>query len=136
MSNRLHSANVFFHARFDVHALFRLAGRLRNRPCTCDLSQKPSSGSLNWAIILSFNDGVNWIFRSPRTSYGIVDKESVAILLANEAATLKYIRNKSSIPVPEVFYYRSDFPKSQVGFALLNRRKAVLDQMKSECLLF
>ena len=135
MSNRLHVANVFFHARFDVHALLRLAGRLRNRPCTFDLSQKPSSGSLNWAIILSFNDGVEWIFRSPRTSYGI-DEESAAILLASEAATLKYIRNKSSIPIPEIFYYRSDFPTSQVGFALLTRRKAVLDQMKSECLSF
>ena len=116
MSNRPHSANVFFHARLDVDALLRLAGRLRNRSCTCDLSQKSSSGSLNWAIILSFNDGVEWIFRSPRTFYGIVNKESAAILLASEAATLKYIRNKSSIPVPEVFYYRSDFPTSQVGF--------------------
>lgn len=135
MSNRPHGAKVFFHARFDVHALLRLAGRLRNRPCTCDLSQKPSSGSLNWAIILSFNDGVEWIFRSPRTSYGI-DEESAAILLASEAATLKYIRNNSSIPVPEVFYHRSDFPTSQVAFALLTRRKAVLDQMKLECLSF
>lgn len=42
---------------------------------------------------------------------GILDEESAAILLASEAATMKYIRNKSSIPVQEVFYYRSDFPK-------------------------
>lgn len=108
MPNRRRDGNVFFHARFDVHALLRLAGRLRNRPCTCDISQKPSSGSLNWAIILSFDDGVEWIFRSPRKSYGI-DQETAGILLASEAATLKYIRKKSSIPVPEVFHYRSDF---------------------------
>lgn len=113
MSNRRHDANVFFHATFDVQALLRLAGRLRNRPCTCDLSKKPSSGSLNWAIILSFDDGVEWIFRSPRTFYSI-DEESAGILLASEAATLKYIRNKSSIPVPEVFHYRSDFLTSLV----------------------
>lgn len=116
MSNRRRDANVFFHARFDVHALLRLAGRLRNRPCTCDLSQKPISGSLNWAIILSFDDGVEWIFRSPRSQkfYGI-DEETAGILLASEAATLKYIRNKSSIPVPEVFHYRSNFLTPLVG---------------------
>lgn len=86
-------------------------------------------------MILSFDDGVEWIFRSPRTSYGI-DEESAAILLASEAATLRYIRHKRSIPVPEVFYLRSYFPTSQVGFALLTRREAVLDHMKSECLSF
>lgn len=106
MSTRRHDANVFLHAKFNVHALVRLVERLRNRPCTCDLSQKPRSGSLNWAIILSFDDGVEWLFRSPRTYYGI-GEETAAILLASEAATLKYIRENSSIPVPEVFHYRS-----------------------------
>lgn len=36
-----------------------------------DLSQTPASGSLNWAITISFEDGVDWIFRSPRTYYGV-----------------------------------------------------------------
>ncbi|KAF2191286.1 hypothetical protein K469DRAFT_720275 [Zopfia rhizophila CBS 207.26] len=70
------------------------------------MSQKPKSGSLNWAIILSFDDGVEWVFRSPRTHYGL-DEETAGVLLASEAATLKYIRKHSSIPVPEVYSYSS-----------------------------
>ena len=100
-------AGVFQHARFNLQAVLQLAKQLRNIPCSCDLSQKPKSGSHNWAILLSFNDGVEWLFRSPRTSYG-VDEDIAGILLASEAATLKYVRMNSSIPVPDVFYYRLD----------------------------
>lgn len=106
MPHPLHDTSIFHHAKFDLQALLRLAARLRNRPCTCNLSQKPLSGSFNWAINLVFDDGVQWIFRSPRTHYGL-NEETVGNLLASEAATLKFIKENSSIPVPEVFSYRS-----------------------------
>lgn len=105
MSRSIQDASIFHHAKFDLQALLRLAARLRNRPCTCDLSQEPLSGSLNWVINLVFDDEVQWIFRSPRTYYSL-DEETVGKLLASEAATLKFIRKNSSIPVPEVFFYR------------------------------
>lgn len=101
-------AGVFQHARFNLQAVLQLAERLRNVPCSCDSSQTPRSGSCNWAIVLSFMDGVEWLFRSPRTSYGI-DEDIAGSLLASEAATLKYVRKNSSIPVPDVYYYRSGF---------------------------
>ncbi|KAM4058385.1 phosphotransferase enzyme family protein [Hirsutella rhossiliensis] len=63
------------------------------------------SGALNWAILLKFDDGVEWVFRSPRTRYAVVGDTAACRLLASEAATLKYIRKHTSIPVPEVFHY-------------------------------
>jgi hypothetical protein len=108
MPHQLPDANIFLHAKFNLQALLRLAERLRNRPCSCNLSQKPLSGSLNWVIFLTFDDGVEWLFRSPRTYYGL-DEEIAGRLLASEAATLKYIKENSSIPVLEVFSYRSVF---------------------------
>ncbi|KAF2189972.1 hypothetical protein K469DRAFT_625997, partial [Zopfia rhizophila CBS 207.26] len=122
MSNRRRDANVFSHAKFNIYALVHLAEQLRNKRCTCDLSQKPKSGSLNWAIILSFDDGVEWVFRSPRTYYGL-DEETAGVLLASEAATLKYIRKYSSIPVPEVYSYSST-TLNEIGVPFILMSKA------------
>lgn len=105
MSGEKTEAKVFAHAKFNVSALLDLGKQIRRKACDCDLSQTPASGSLNWAITISFEDGVDWIFRSPRTYYG-VDTETAGSLIASEAATLKYIRRNSSIPVPEVFAFR------------------------------
>ena len=69
-------------------------------------SQVPACGSFNWTILLLFDDGMEWIFRSPRKDGAIVSDETNLSLLASEAATLKYIKAKSTIPVPEVYAYR------------------------------
>jgi len=71
MSGKETEAKVLTHAKFNVSALLDLGKRIRRKACTCDLSQTPASGSLNWAITISFEDGVDWIFRSPRTYYGV-----------------------------------------------------------------
>lgn len=96
---------VFLYAKFNLPALLHLAGQLRDMLCSCDESQRPESGALNWAIILSFEDGVEWIFRSPRRCRGIFP-ETTAMLLESEIAAMKYVKLNSSIPVPEVFDYR------------------------------
>jgi len=46
------------------------------------------------------------VLRSPRNDGGIKSDETNLILLASEAATLKYIKANSTIPVPEIFAYR------------------------------
>jgi hypothetical protein len=69
------------------------------------VSKQAKSGSLNWAILLSFEDGIEWVFRSPRKFHDI-SPETSAELLESEVATLKYIKLNSSIPVPEVLDYR------------------------------
>jgi len=96
---------VFFYATFDLSALLHLAGQLRNIPCSCDSSKQPESGSLNWAIFLPFEDGVEWVFLSPRKCHDI-SPDTTAKLLESKVATMKYIKQNSSIPVPEVFDYR------------------------------
>ncbi|KAI9733947.1 MAG: hypothetical protein M1834_002603 [Cirrosporium novae-zelandiae] len=125
MSIQQSHAEVFMHAQFNVHALIKLATRLRDRPCICDLSQKPSNGCLNWAIVISFDDGVEWLFRSPRKYYAL-NMDTAGALISNEAATLKYIRMNSTIPVPEVFEYSST-PFNEIGvpFILMSKARGV-----------
>ena len=99
--------NVFKYAKFDTFALCSLASKLRQGSrCTCDPSQTPACGSFNWAILITFEDRVQWILRSPRGGNPIESDETNLLLLASEAATLKYIKIHSTIPVPEVFAYR------------------------------
>lgn len=99
-------ANIFARGKFDAAALLQIARNIRQVPCWCDEGQDPKDGSFNWVIFICFQDGVEWVFRSPRSSdsYGL--KQDIASeLLASEVATLKYLRAKSDIPVPEVFSY-------------------------------
>ncbi|PYI03526.1 hypothetical protein BO78DRAFT_463224 [Aspergillus sclerotiicarbonarius CBS 121057] len=99
------SPKIFTYGDFNLEAMCRRASALRQGlSCTCDPDQRPASGSFNWAIFLSFEDGIRWVFRSPhhRTFMPI---EMGKRLLASEAATLRYLRAHSDIPVPEVYDY-------------------------------
>lgn len=80
MSNQQRDAPVFTYAQFNVSALLHLAERLRNKPCAWDPLQRPKSGSLNWAIFLRFDDDVEWVFRSSRTSYAFNEETSGHLL--------------------------------------------------------
>ncbi|OJJ89569.1 uncharacterized protein ASPGLDRAFT_63040 [Aspergillus glaucus CBS 516.65] len=77
---------IFTYAKFDVQALCRRETALRDEiECACDVNQHPASGSFNWAIRISFEDGTRWFLR--------------------EAATLQYIKASSDIPIPDVYDY-------------------------------
>lgn len=123
-SSNAQGVRIFRYAKFDVDALCRLASRLYGGLiCHCDLSQVPFSGSLNWAISISFTNGVVWFLRSPRNDDGgILCSETNSKLLESEAVTLKYIKAHSSIPVPEVFAYKYAMPSTDSAF-LTNGRK-------------
>lgn len=100
-------AKIFQYAEFDIDALCRMASSLRDgQKCSCDPGQIPKSGSFNWVVNILFDDGVEWVLRSPRNGAEIVSDDTNISLLASEAATLKYIKAHSSIPVPEVFAYQ------------------------------
>ncbi|KAI1911238.1 hypothetical protein LOZ39_006254 [Ophidiomyces ophidiicola] len=102
------AAKLFRHAKLDVNALCQLASSLRHgRPCSCDPDQAPQGGSLYWVVFVVFDDAVEWVFRSPRPDGVVQADETISKLLASEAATLRYIRSHSAIPVPEVYAYRS-----------------------------
>ncbi|KAE8149431.1 kinase-like domain-containing protein [Aspergillus avenaceus] len=96
---------IFTYADFDLQALCRRARTLRQGvSCVCNPDQQPNSGSFNWAIFITFEDGIRWVFRSPhhRTFMPI---ELGMKLLASEAATLRYLKAHSDVPVPEVYDY-------------------------------
>lgn len=98
-------SDIFTYAKFDLHALCRHVSTLRQSiQFTCDPDQRPASGSFNWAIFISFEDNTRWFFRSPHSS-SLKPMEMGNKLLASEAATLRYLRAQSDIPVPEVYDY-------------------------------
>ncbi|KAI1322560.1 hypothetical protein F5Y16DRAFT_413198 [Xylariaceae sp. FL0255] len=93
---------LFHFENFNLDALLALARELRGRPCSCDTSQVPKSGTLNSVIFISFDDGIEWVFRSPSIYAGTTfTEESASKILVSEAATMKYLRAHCSAPVPE-----------------------------------
>lgn len=97
---------IFRWAKFNLKALLSLAKKLRGRLCSCDDSQAPKTGSLNWVIFITFDDGVQWVFRSPRHDTLMFANETASKILISEASTLKYLETHCSIPVPKVYSYR------------------------------
>ncbi|CCT64734.1 uncharacterized protein FFUJ_04017 [Fusarium fujikuroi IMI 58289] len=106
MSTSTKRPKVFAYAKFDLDALILLATRLRGQSCTVDTSTRPKAGSTHWVIFIAFEDGVEWVFRSPQRGLSaMITEESASKLLNSEASTLEYLRALSSIPVPEVFSF-------------------------------
>ncbi|PYI11874.1 RNase H domain-containing protein [Aspergillus sclerotiicarbonarius CBS 121057] len=115
---------IFGYAEFNIGALCQIASRLRqNITCTYDPNQHPASGSFNWAVFLTFEDGVQWVLRSPHTGYAAMSMELTSKLLESEAATLKYVRLNSDIPVPVVHLYRPT-PDNEIGIPFILMSKA------------
>lgn len=66
MSPNSDRSSVFRYAEFNLSALCDLASRLREgKACSCDEAQKPLFGTFNWAITISFDDGLEWLLCSP-----------------------------------------------------------------------
>ncbi|KAF5599289.1 RNase H domain-containing protein [Fusarium pseudoanthophilum] len=106
MSTKAKRPKVFAYANFDLDAIISHASKLRGQSCTVDTSTRPKAGSTHWAVFITFEDGVEWVFRSPRRGLSaIITEESANKLLSSEAMTLKYLRTLGSIPVPEVFSF-------------------------------
>ena len=103
--------SIFSYAKFNTDSPISLCRSLRDQPCTCDVTQHPEAGSLSWVIFVSFDDGVEWVFRSPRLGlHAIMNDESAIEMLVSEAATLKYLNAHTSVPVPEVYSFRFAWP--------------------------
>ncbi|KAK0621130.1 hypothetical protein B0T17DRAFT_591075 [Bombardia bombarda] len=113
---------IYYYADFDLEALLSLAKQCRGRPCTCDASQKPKSGSLNWVIFICFDDGIEWVFRSPTNGiHGFYSDETASKIIVSEACTLMYLKTHTSIPVPEVYSGSSD---NNIGVPYILQSKA------------
>ncbi|KAK1255428.1 hypothetical protein MKX08_009423 [Trichoderma sp. CBMAI-0020] len=70
----------------------------------------PKCGSLNWVIFVIFDDGIEWVFRSPMAGRNNVYSDETSSKIVNsEASTLMYLKAHTSIPIPEVYSYRQVF---------------------------
>ncbi|KAJ3535793.1 hypothetical protein NM208_g6986 [Fusarium decemcellulare] len=93
---------IFRYATFNLDALLTLGQKLRGRPCTCDVTKPPKFGSLNWVVFLLFDDGIEWVFRSPRIGLcAIITEESASKMLVSEASTLNGSKD-NDIGVPYI----------------------------------
>ncbi|PNP85942.1 hypothetical protein FNYG_00998 [Fusarium nygamai] len=82
MSKPTKRPRVFAYATFDLDALISFASKLRGQSCSIDTLARPRAGSTHWVIFITFEDGVEWVFRSPRSGLSaIVTEESASKLL-------------------------------------------------------
>ncbi|KFA48439.1 hypothetical protein S40293_00294 [Stachybotrys chartarum IBT 40293] len=115
---------IYYFADFNPEALPALSEARRGRPCSCDVSHMPKSGRLNWVIFITFDDGVEWVFRSPRSDLlGFYSDETASKILVSEASTLMFLKANTSIPVPEVYSF-SGSSDNDIGVPYIVQSKA------------
>ncbi|KAI1041064.1 hypothetical protein LB505_005852 [Fusarium chuoi] len=116
---------IYYFAKFNLPALLSLVEQRRGQPCTCDITQMPKCGSLNWVIFLCFQDGVEWVFRSPRSDFdSFYSDDTASKILVSEASTLLYLKANTSVPVPQVFSY-SGSSDNEIGIPYILQSKAL-----------
>lgn len=114
---------IYYFASFNLEALLSLSEQLRGRKCTCDVTTMPKCGSLNWVIFVTFDDGIEWVFRSPMAvRNNIYSDETSSKIVDSEASTLVYLKAHTSIPVPEVYSYRQVPQVSSLRELRINNR--------------
>ncbi|KAF4439335.1 Altered inheritance of mitochondria protein-like protein [Fusarium austroafricanum] len=78
---------------------------------------------MNWVVFIAFDDGVQWVFRSPRYDTLMFAGETAAKILISEASTLKYLETHCSVPVPKVYSYSGNH-KNDIGVPYILQSKA------------
>ncbi|PON24287.1 hypothetical protein TGAM01_v206975 [Trichoderma gamsii] len=115
---------IYHFADFNLEALLSLSEQLRGRKCTCDVTKMPNCGSLNWVVFVTFDDGIEWVFRSPMASRNsIYSDETSSKIVNSEASALMYLKAHTSISVPEVYSYRQ-VPDNSIGVPYILQSKA------------
>ena len=78
-------------------------------PLTCTVVTPPLTGSYNILYRLKFSDGVRWMFKVPVTGYRARFDELAAQALGSEAMTMRLLKRKTTIPVPDLHYFNTSF---------------------------
>jgi Phosphotransferase enzyme family len=88
-------------------ALCQVGLALRQQPCTCN-PEVYSYGGVNLVFELLFEDGLAWIarIRRPDNQY---PSNGVDRVLESEVATMQFLHDNTTIPVPAVFYRDARF---------------------------
>ena len=98
----------------DLEGLKSIASGLRNG-MNCHITDNYTCGAYNIVFEIVFDDGVSWIARLRSASHmQIISQEFVfesptykQHMMESEIATMKYVREHTSIPVPEVYAFET-----------------------------
>ena len=75
------------------------------RPVTCRLLSRTTCGSFNAVFKILFADGTLWVLKVPANGHGQCWDVPAREALTSEALTMRLIRRRTTIPVPEVFAF-------------------------------
>ena len=81
------------------------ASRIIRIPCKVD--PNPARGSYNLIFFIDFDDGKSWVIKISASGHPRCWDEFAAGALESEAFTMRWIRGKTTIPVPEVYGFDS-----------------------------
>ncbi|EJD42183.1 hypothetical protein AURDEDRAFT_186165 [Auricularia subglabra TFB-10046 SS5] len=98
--------------KINFEAIEFAAGALHSPPSPCTANRaKYSTGAFAIAVELVFPDGEVWIAKLATNHFDqwAVSQEILLRRLRCEAATLKIIRERTSVPVPTVFGFAADY---------------------------
>ncbi|TQN66450.1 hypothetical protein CSHISOI_09052, partial [Colletotrichum shisoi] len=114
--------------RVDVSKLCSRASTIRQGiPCTVDLSNKQLSammGNQNCHAEITFKDGMKWIARFRLTRTTSPPQEVRDFIIRSEAATMTYLCQHTSLPVPRIFDWSCESdPENNVGTSYILMEK-------------
>ncbi|KAK2867913.1 hypothetical protein FQN49_003338, partial [Arthroderma sp. PD_2] len=97
-------------ATIQLDSLPALASRLRSKEqaessYNCRVLHKPTFGSHHILFQVEFSDGLRWLLKVPADGYPGAFEDSSARALRSEALTMRYIKRRTTIPVPEVYHF-------------------------------
>ena len=91
-------------------ALLEVATAVRGgNSLAISLGASPICGSFNLVYVIHFEDGVKWAARIPQHAIATHFLSAQAEAMSAELELLRLIQAKTSVPVPEVFYYNTTF---------------------------
>ncbi|KAH6624160.1 hypothetical protein B0J18DRAFT_409649 [Chaetomium sp. MPI-SDFR-AT-0129] len=115
--DEFHERATTFLAAVKWDVVASISSSLRNG-ISCKFAENFSIGHFNMVRRIVFADGVSWVarVRLPQLKAVFGDREAleVASILRVEVASMKFLKAKTSIPVPEVHSYSVD-PTNGVG---------------------
>jgi len=114
---------------FNVQELLNVASRARGKTCHRDPNDS-GRGQFSFTVPISFDDGVEWIAKCP-LSNAVKDPEVRRLMVESEVATLQLVRERTTIPVPQVFAWNSS-DENPVGTAYLIMSRAS-GRLLSDC---
>ena len=76
-----------------------------NKNIACEVGVPPLNGAFDLVYRLDFVDGVSWTMRIPLCSKDGTDNQSQKRSLVSEAGVMQFLRQHTSIPIPQIFAF-------------------------------